>query len=227
MTNRDKKINEATVSSSSGKYSNVPLVPGERLFNKQQMQPFHIPTSKYDSAELAYDSYDGKMSTPKKDIQKKEKMARKVSKYIRNHPIQSDDDGNVLTGPLTVKEGWVEITQNTDVDLLTEDLAVWFDLNKSGLRVFGAILGTMQNGSIGKDIVYIDHSSQSTKEFGISKATFYRGIEELLEKKFIARHKSLGLYFINPAIFFNGNRARFIKEYSIKSRASKVIKHLP
>ena len=130
MTNRDKKINEATVSSSSGKYSNVPLVPGERLFNKQQMQPFHIPTSKYDSAELAYDSYDGKMSTPKKDIQKKEKMARKVSKYIKNHPIQSDDDGNVLTGPMDVNEGWVEITQNTDVDLLTEDLAVWFGTKK-------------------------------------------------------------------------------------------------
>ena len=34
MTNRDRKINEATVSSSSGKYSNVPLVSGERLFNK-------------------------------------------------------------------------------------------------------------------------------------------------------------------------------------------------
>jgi hypothetical protein len=130
MTNKDKKINEATVSSASGKYSNVPLVSGERLFNKQQMQPFYIPTSKYDSAELAYDSYDGKMITPKKDIQKKEKMARKVSKYIKNHPIQSDDDGNVLTGPIKVNEGWIEITQNTDVDLLTEDLAVWFGTKK-------------------------------------------------------------------------------------------------
>ena len=130
MTNRDKKINETTVSSSSGKYSNIPLVPGERLFNKQQMQPFYKPTSKYDSAELAYDSYDGKMSTPKKDIQKKEKMARKVSKYIKNHPIESDDDGNILTGPIKVNEGWVEITQNTDVDLLTEDLAVWFGTKK-------------------------------------------------------------------------------------------------
>ena len=65
MTNKDKKINEATVSSSSGKYSNIPLISGERLFNKKQMQPFYIPTSKYDNAELAYDSYDGKMSTPK------------------------------------------------------------------------------------------------------------------------------------------------------------------
>jgi len=28
MTNKNKKINEATVSSSSGKYSNIPIVPG-------------------------------------------------------------------------------------------------------------------------------------------------------------------------------------------------------
>ena len=128
MTN--KNINEATVSSSSGKYSNIPLVPGERLFDKQQMQPFYIPTSKYDNAELAYDSYDGKMSTPKNKIKGKEKMARKVSRYIKNHPTQSDDDGNILTGPLNVNESWIEINENTDVDLLTEDLAVWFGTKK-------------------------------------------------------------------------------------------------
>jgi len=89
-----------------------------------------MPTSKYDSSELVTDSYDGKMSTPKKDIKKKEQMARNVSKYIKKHPTLSDEDGNLLTGPLSVNEGWVEITQNTDVDLLTEDLAVWFGTKK-------------------------------------------------------------------------------------------------
>jgi hypothetical protein len=126
----NKKINEATGSFSSGKFSNIPLVSGERLFNKQQMQPFYVPTSEYDSAELAYDSYDGKMSTSKKEIEKKEKMARRISKYIKNHPSQSDDDGNNLTGPLQTNEGWIEIDRNTDVDLLTEDLAVWFGTKK-------------------------------------------------------------------------------------------------
>ena len=121
-----KVINEATISSASGKYSNVPLVPGERLFNKQQMQPFYVPTSEYDSAELAFDSYGGEMSTPKKQIKKKEKMARKVSKYIKDHPTLSDDDGNILDGPLNVKEGWVEVTD----DLIVEDLAVWFGTKK-------------------------------------------------------------------------------------------------
>ena len=44
------------------------MVPGIRMFNKQEMQPYYIPTSKYDDAELAYDSYDGKMSTPKDEM---------------------------------------------------------------------------------------------------------------------------------------------------------------
>ena len=121
-----KVIIEATEASSSGKYSNTPLTPGERLFDKQQMQPFYVPTSEYDSAELAYDSYDGEMSTPKKEIKKKEKIARKISKYLKDHPTLSDDDGNILDGPLNVKEGWIEVTD----DLIVEDLAVWFGTKK-------------------------------------------------------------------------------------------------
>ena len=121
-----KVINEMTGSGSAGAYGNTPLLPGERLFNKQQMQPYIIPTSKYDSAELAYDSYDGVMSTPKKEIKKKEKLARKVSEYIKKHPSSSDDDGDVLNNDVKLKEGWVEITD----DLIVEDLAVWFGTKK-------------------------------------------------------------------------------------------------
>ena len=69
-----KVINEMTSSGNSGPYGNTPLLPGVRLFNKGQMQPYYIPTSKYDDAELAYDSYDGQMSTPKNEIKKKEKL---------------------------------------------------------------------------------------------------------------------------------------------------------
>ena len=121
-----KVINEMTGSGSSGAYGNTPLLPGVRLFNKQQMQPYYIPTSKYDDAELAFDSYDGEMSTPKKEIKKKEKMAKKVGKYILNHPSISDDDGDVLNNNTKLKEGWIEVTD----DLIVEDLAVWFGTKK-------------------------------------------------------------------------------------------------
>jgi hypothetical protein len=121
-------------------------------------------------------------------------------------------------------EGVTEIAQIVEVDegqfvkLFTKDLAIWFDLNKAGMRVFGALLTVVQTSAIGRDLVYFDHASDSAKDFKISKTTFYRGIEELLEKGFIARHKSVGWYFTNPAMFFNGNRARFIKDYRVKKQ---------
>jgi hypothetical protein len=133
MTNKDK-INEATSASiSSGKFQQ-PMVPGVRMFNKQEMQPYYIPTSKYDDAELAFDSYDGKMSTPKNQIKKKESQSRKISKYIKNHPTENDDDGNNINSgngpskPLNKmkKENIDRIIHN----ILKEDLAVWFGTKK-------------------------------------------------------------------------------------------------
>ena len=45
---------------------------------------------------LAYDSYDGKMSLPKKQTSKIERKAKKESDYLKKHPnlTLSDDDGN-------------------------------------------------------------------------------------------------------------------------------------
>jgi len=125
MTN---KINEATSDSiSAGRYI-TPLSPGLRKFKKNEMQPFDVQNSKYDSPELAFDSYDKQMSTPKKQIKKKEMTAKKFSNYNKKHPIQNDEDGDILNNK-NVNE-WVEITSDTDVDLLTEDLAVWFGTKK-------------------------------------------------------------------------------------------------
>ena len=130
-----KKLNEATdTSASSGRYQG-PLTPGVREFDKQEMQPFYIPTSKYDDAELAYDSYDGKMSTPKNKIKKMETKARKVSNYIKKHPNITDDDGNNLNGGNGPVNPLGKTPKNENIrdiikDVLREDLAVWFGTKK-------------------------------------------------------------------------------------------------
>lgn len=121
-------------------------------------------------------------------------------------------------------EGMTEIAQVVSVDegqfikLFTKDLAIWFDLSKSGLRVFGALLATIQEEAIMRDSVFFDYNHPKVSEFKITKNTFYRGIEELIEKMFIARGRTSGWYFTNPAMFFNGNRARFIKEYRLEQK---------
>lgn len=110
MKNNKIHISEATGTSSGSRGSyNAPLSIGIRLFNKQAMQPYYVPTSEYDDAMLAYDSYDGKMSTPKKNINKIEKLARKISKKIKDNPTLSDDDGDILNNsPKKINE-WIEI----------------------------------------------------------------------------------------------------------------------
>jgi hypothetical protein len=74
----------------------APLQPGIRKFENSQNGPFTTEVSSYSSPELGYDSYDGKMSTPKNKRKKLERVAKKVTNYIKKHPdlFTSDNDGN-------------------------------------------------------------------------------------------------------------------------------------
>ena len=117
--NNKKQIKEATSTGGSGSVR-VPLSPGVRLFNKEQLQPFIVPTSKYDSAELAFDSYDGEMSTPKSKISKLEKESRKISKIVKKYPEQNDEEGGILNQTpgkgekiVPITREWIEITKDT------------------------------------------------------------------------------------------------------------------
>ena len=110
--NNKNQIKEATSHRGSGQVR-VPLSPGARLFNKEQLQPFVVPTSKYDSAELAFDSYDGEMSTSKSKISKIERESRKISKYVKKHPEQNDEDGGVLNQTPGKGKKIVPIDENT------------------------------------------------------------------------------------------------------------------
>jgi hypothetical protein len=124
VTSELKKINqlftEATdTNGGSGSYR-VPLSVGMRLWDKDNLEPFTINVSKYDDAELAYDSYDGEMSYSKDEINKKEKDAVKLAKYMKKHPPLNDDDGDILNNNPT----------SPSTQVVKEDLAVWFGTKK-------------------------------------------------------------------------------------------------
>jgi hypothetical protein len=128
MKNNKIHINEGT-SDGGGRGSYVgPMQPGIRIFKKSDMQPFNIPVSKYDDAMLEYDSYDGSMDEPKKQIKKIESKAKKISKYMEKHPelTSSDEDGNNINQtPGKKKEivpivtEWFEITKDTILEDIT------------------------------------------------------------------------------------------------------------
>lgn len=109
-------IKEATSDSTGGRGSYIsPLQPGIRIFKKSQMGPFTEPVSKYKSPTLEFDSYDGKMSTPKKEIKKIESKAKKTSNYMKKHTnlFVSDEDGNNINQTPGKGKKIVPIEENT------------------------------------------------------------------------------------------------------------------
>jgi hypothetical protein len=141
-------IKEATGDSTSSRGTYIlPVQPGLRPWENSSLGPFIQSVSNYDSPLLAYDSYDGSMDERRNQIKKIEKLASKVTNYMRKHPSAtfSDDDGNIINpymsggGQASFKEKmepftekvpfneWVEIANK---GVLTEDLAVWFGKKK-------------------------------------------------------------------------------------------------
>ena len=109
-------LREATSDSggSRGSYS-LPMQPGFREFDKSQLSPFTEDVSDFDNAELYWDSLDGNMDESEYEIRKKESVSKKISDYKKKHPVQNDDDGDVI---------------NPYPGKINEDLAIWFGKKK-------------------------------------------------------------------------------------------------
>jgi len=115
-------LKEATSDKSGNGGSYIPpLRRGKRNFNKTQLDPFNESVSKYFSQELATDSYDGEMSTPKKKIKNIESKAKKTSRDTKTTPM-------VKKSPKPQKN--LNEWHYEEAPILTEDLAVWFGTKK-------------------------------------------------------------------------------------------------
>lgn len=111
----------------------------------------------------------------------------------------------------------VEVDAEEFVKLYTKDITVFFDLSPSGIKTFAILLREVQNEAINRDKVYFRFDHLELTDVGqLSQAVFYRGIQELVKKQFIAKAVEPNWYFLNPSLIFNGDRARFVKEYHIK-----------
>ncbi len=90
-------LKEATTDSGSKGSYTPPLQPGIRDFDKSKLAPFTDSVSNYKSPLVAYDSYDHDWDLRRNQIRELEKVARKVTNFIKKHPesTNSDEDGNV------------------------------------------------------------------------------------------------------------------------------------
>lgn len=148
----------------------------------------------------------------------KQGVRRITNKAKDRMMIVSEETGEVIA-PAGFHEV-VEVDKTQFVKLYINGVRAFQGLTNAGAKVFEIIYRAVQDRP-GKDVIALHFSSLDQDITPISRATFNRGMNELLDKKFIAESLMPGIFFLNVDYLFNGNRLAFIKEYRIKG--SKAI----
>lgn len=91
-----------------------------------------------------------------------------------------------------------------------DGLAKTFGLTKTAQRVFQSILQLCEKDM---DSIWLNFMLVSKTDPEMPESTFYRGLRELLRHEFVAHSDVPNKFWINPHLFFNGDRVRFITEY--------------
>ncbi len=103
------------------------------------------------------------------------------------------------------------------VKVFADGVKAAFGLSKTAYRVFQVVLEqynrTPMSGGYA-DAIYIAwfDGGLSGQDVGMSEKTFQTGLRELLAKSFLAP-RSPNLFWVNPSLFFKGDRVLFVKEY--------------
>jgi len=107
-----------------------------------------------------------------------------------------------------------EVDASRFVKLFLEGIKQACNLSKSGMQIFELVYHQMREKP-GND--KIELSQYFAHDRGLNERTFRRGLRELLEKEFLYRSTSDGVFFINIRFMFNGDRLAFVRTYHLKS----------
>jgi hypothetical protein len=125
--------------------------------------------------------------------------------------VVSDNTGEIMT---TNAGFWQaqEVDKTQFVKLYVNGVKAFKDLSGAGTKVF-EVLYTKVQESVGKDVLYISFVEIDQQLTPMSKATFMKGMKELILKDFIAEGMAQNKYYLNPDYMWNGDRLAFVKEY--------------
>lgn len=118
-----------------------------------------------------------------------------------------------------------EIRRVTTVDaerfvkLFVSHLNVFFELKPGTIKLMTALIDELSQARyMNGDTIYLNYKSiqkyfEKHNSKAPAKTTYMTALAELVEKGFVAPSTHMNLFYINPAIFFNGDRIRFVTEF--------------
>ena len=148
-------------------------------------------------------------------------------RYVRAG--RSRDLVDPMTGEVSAVATIHTIEERDDaefVKVFAAGVQAMYGLTKTGMRVFQAILDEYQNTSMAggfADSVYLHWfgNGLNGRVLDMGERTFHTGFKELLLNRFLAP-RSANLYWVNSALFFKGDRVKFITEYRKKGSGLKA-----
>lgn len=142
--------------------------------------------------------------------------------YDGHQAIIRNDTGEVIEDHLSVaRVRFVETDQF--VKVYVANLWLIFDLGKPAQRVAEFVLHQVARRAMDRGevlLIYGEYERYFKDRGGVSRPTYMRGLQELAQKNLVAKSSIPNVWWINPAVIFNGDRARFITEIRKTKKSS-------
>ena len=111
-----------------------------------------------------------------------------------------------------------EVDAEQFVKIYVGQINSFYSLKPSTLRILTVVLKEISKvQNINGDQIYLNY--ETVRDIFVdqtsdspSQSSFFRSMTELVEKGFVAPSTKPNLWFINPAIFFNGDRIKLVTE---------------
>lgn len=153
-----------------------------------------------------------------------EKISENTTKKLRwikgNQVVQhylENEEGKVVAHAAFLQQ--IEVDEEKFAKLYLSQLGFFFDLPKPAMRVFTYILNNLQPKT--DRFFLVMKEALSYTQYKEEKSIF-TGLAYLCDKGLIARSETHYMYYINPLVFFNGDRVTFAKTY-VRNRKKAVI----
>jgi len=130
---------------------------------------------------------------------------------------------DLSTGELQNEVAFIGIKEKVDkeqfVKIFKSQIQSLFGLSVIGIRVFGYFMSITR---ISTDTVIFRYKDCMEYTKYKSRSSVQKGLAELLQHEFIARTDSPSIYFLNPSIFFNGDRMVILREYTVDKQSKEI-----
>ena len=146
------------------------------------------------------------------------KKTRKVAGF-KFQDVLNEDTGELDKQTMLVLGTRKEVDKAEFAKLYRNSFVMFYGLSKSSLDLMDYITENIRYNNDRICIVIIDVVEQK----GMGYSTVYRSITQLIEKKLLAKADMTGCYYINPQIFFKGDRIILLNEYIKKDAKNKAL----